>query len=175
MAPSLWVASWKLINCTLARLEAAERSAPDRREVGAGGIDSFDCCDGIFVNVAANGSANLDDGCTPLRVATLQLVLVRPCVARGVEEGTRNRVAVSVPPEDVDPCDWEPSAGTWHGDQMGLFADLDALLPAMGRVTLTSCDGTIVGGTTLELSLWEPYLTGPMGTCQGWLFEYQAK
>lgn len=172
-APSLWVTAWHLISCAETALTAHARPLPGTREVGSGGIDSL-CCDAIFANITAGGRAELRDACNPRVSGVIQLYLVRPCVARGIDPETPSRAFdPGEPPNSFDPWTWIPPAGTWHHDQFGLLQDLDALLPAMATVTATDRYGLPGGGPQAQLTSWAPYLTGAQGSCQGWLLTYR--
>lgn len=173
-APSLWVMAWTIIGCAAQALDEADRPPAGTAEVGSGGIDSV-CCDALFANITSGGRVDHRDACTPIATGVIQLYLVRPCVRRGIDPEIPARANdPGVPPWEFNPSTWIPPENTWHYDQRELLADLDALLPRIATVRGPSLDGVLnFGGPLARLDAWQPYLTGPQGTCQGWLFTYR--
>lgn len=182
-----WVASWRIIDRVAVALVDGGRSAPTRREVGSGGLDfaGLACEDALLIDLVPSGptrpstATDLPEGCCtegPLNW-TAKLYLVRSCVPRGINPETKARAAESGSPSlGFDPCSWAPEPDTWHGGQLGLLADLEAVWKKASVIQIPSCDramGMLGACTTARAANPTPYNTGIQGTVQGWLIPFQ--
>ena len=171
--PVAWVAAWRVIDAVTSALIDAGRCAPQRCEVGSGGPDFTlpDCCEAVLVDIEPAQPPTAQGGNMALPY-TLHLYMLRDCVARGADPQTGGRLAESGGmPIGGEECDWEPREGTWHGDQLGLLRDLDAIWSAARQVGVPRC-GDLLPCTVATAGRPAAYRTATQGRCQGWRIPY---
>lgn len=174
--PYAWAAAWFIIDAVAAALTDAGLDVPIRREVGSGGVDyaGVDCCPAILVDlVPESPDANLP-GCSPAGALRWRadLYVLRACLPRGVDPSNAGRLAdPGEAPDPLDPCDWVPDPDSWHGGQIGLLADLEAIWDKASVVNFLPCSSSFdcsmaVAGRVVA------FRTGTQGRCQGWRIPY---